>query len=326
LVANSRYEEASVVPQGLSQFLDRITWVDVDEIMEFRLGRLRLVLELYELLRLDHLVELLRFPNTEALDIWLENIPDSVPLEIRGGEVIAHSSDIPDEVEQFFKVGRVLMELEPTTGEGESVDREHDPGVGVVYRRKLHEQSIFQLTKDALASYGIGRWRHAAIEGWTVIEALLSAEFERHYQRPKPIEMPYTKVIRHLRAHLPWDKFSEGMLLKSLKVRERIYPASPDPKPEEAEKIIAVALQLCQHLDVGLDELTPTGVSLLRVAATKPCPICIKPMRAGQRTARCPNCGEYYHLEHLMDYVKAKGYCPLCLKPLVIRRGGIEML
>ena len=100
----------------------------------------------------------------------------------------------------------------------------------------------------------------------------------------------------------------------------------PDPKPEEAEKIIAVAMQLCHFLKVGLDELTPSGVRLLRVAASEPCPICNREMRAGQRTARCPSCGVNFHSEHLISYVKTKGFCPNCRKPLVLRRGAIEKL
>ena len=295
LVANSRYKGDSRVSQGLSRFLDRITWIDVDEIMEFRLGRLRLVLELYELLRLEQLVELLRFPDTEALDCWLEGLPDALPLEVMGSEVSVLSSEMPEEVEQFFKAGSVLEELEPMTELDHSVDTEHDSGVGVVYRRQLHEQSIFQLMRDAAASYDASQWRHAAVEGWTVIEALLSAVFERHYGKPKPIELSYTKTIRQIRPHLPWDRLSEGMLLKSLKARNMIYPTSLDPKPEEAEKIIAVAMQLCHFLKVGLDELTPSGVRLLRVAASTPCPICNREMRAGQRTARCPSCGVNFH-------------------------------
>ncbi len=326
LIANSRYKDSSNIPQALEKFIDRITWVDFDEILDFRLARLKLVLELYEVLRLEHMAELLRFPDPEVLDIWLEKLPDTLPLEIRGGEVSVLSSELPKEVEEYFQTGALVEELNPSSQYDFLGDKEGGSGIGVIYKRRLPEQSIFQLMRDAAASHDAECWRHAAIEGWTVIEALLSAIYEKHFGEPKPIELSYTKVIRKIKPHLPWEKLSEGMLLKSLKARNDIYPASEDPDPEDAEMIIAVAMQLCGYLNVELDELTPKGVRLLRVAASKPCPICNREMRAGQRTTRCPNCGINCHLEHLTRYVKTNGFCPNCRKALVMRRGAIEAL
>jgi hypothetical protein len=326
LIANSRYEDSAGAPQGLSPFLDQITWVDVDEIMEFRFKRLRLVLELYELLRLEQLMELLRFQDTDTLDLWLDRLPEELPLEIRGSEVSVLAHEMPEAIQQFFETGPIIEVPNPLETLEYTGDMEEGSGIGVIYRSRLHEQSIYHLMRDAQASHDAGRWRNAAVEGWTVIEALLSAVYEKYFGTPKPIELSYNKVIRQIRPHLPWERLSENMLLRSLKARNTIYPTSPDPEPEEVEKIIAVAMQLCHFMDVQLADLTPSGVRHLRVAASDPCPICNREMRAGQRTASCPLCGVNCHLEHLTNHVKMSGFCPICRKPLVIRRGVIEKL
>ena len=326
LVANSRYEDSTHIPQALAPFLNQITWVEVDKIMEFRAKRLRLVLELYELLRLEQLMELLRFRDVDTLDMWLERLPEELPLEVRGSEVSILSHEMPEAVDQFFETGSIVEESQPVEEPEYTGDMEEGSGVGVIYRSRLHEMSIYHLMRDAQASHDDGRWRNAAVEGWTVIEALLSAMYEKYFGTPKPIELSYNKVIRQIRPHLPLARLSEGMLIRSLKARNTIYPNSPDPEPGEVEKIIAVAMQLCHFMDVQLADLTPSGVRQLRVAASKPCPICNREMRAGQRTASCPLCEVSCHLDHLISHVKVNGFCPNCRKALVIRRGVIQKL
>ena len=52
------------------------------------------------------------------------------------------------------------------------------------------------------------------------------------------------------------------------------------------------------------------------------CMICKLPLKAGQDIARCPMCHSPFHGEHIFEWLKVKGKCPVCLQNL--RPGATE--
>jgi len=59
-------------------------------------------------------------------------------------------------------------------------------------------------------------------------------------------------------------------------------------------------------------------------AAKKPtvCMICKLPLRSTQSVSRCPMCHSLFHADHIFEWLKVKGKCPVCLQNL--RPGGTE--
>jgi len=57
---------------------------------------------------------------------------------------------------------------------------------------------------------------------------------------------------------------------------------------------------------------------------TKPtvCMICKLPLKKTQEISRCPMCHNLFHAEHIFEWLKVKGKCPVCLQNL--RPGGTE--
>ncbi len=52
------------------------------------------------------------------------------------------------------------------------------------------------------------------------------------------------------------------------------------------------------------------------------CMICKLPFKADQSIARCPMCHSLFHNDHIFEWLKVKGKCPVCLQAL--RPGGTE--
>ena len=59
-------------------------------------------------------------------------------------------------------------------------------------------------------------------------------------------------------------------------------------------------------------------------AESKPtvCMICKLPLKPSHRISRCPMCHSVFHAEHIFEWLKVKGKCPVCLQSL--RPGGTE--
>jgi hypothetical protein len=52
------------------------------------------------------------------------------------------------------------------------------------------------------------------------------------------------------------------------------------------------------------------------------CMICKLPLKSSQTINRCPMCQTLFHSEHIFEWLKVKGKCPVCLQNL--RPGGTE--
>ncbi len=52
------------------------------------------------------------------------------------------------------------------------------------------------------------------------------------------------------------------------------------------------------------------------------CMICKLPLKDTQDISRCPMCHNLFHAEHIFEWLKVKGKCPVCLQNL--RPGGTE--
>jgi hypothetical protein len=46
------------------------------------------------------------------------------------------------------------------------------------------------------------------------------------------------------------------------------------------------------------------------------CPICTVPLQFGDDFVKCPHCKTFAHRDHLLEWIKIKGICPMCRKPL----------
>jgi hypothetical protein len=52
------------------------------------------------------------------------------------------------------------------------------------------------------------------------------------------------------------------------------------------------------------------------------CMICKLPLKKTHDISRCPMCHNLFHAEHIFEWLKVKGKCPVCLQNL--RPGGTE--
>lgn len=52
------------------------------------------------------------------------------------------------------------------------------------------------------------------------------------------------------------------------------------------------------------------------------CMICKLPLKLTQTISRCPMCHSLFHGDHIFEWLKVKGKCPVCLQNL--RPGGTE--
>jgi hypothetical protein len=52
------------------------------------------------------------------------------------------------------------------------------------------------------------------------------------------------------------------------------------------------------------------------------CMICKLPFKETQKISRCPMCHSLFHADHIFEWLKVKGKCPVCLQNL--RPGGTE--
>lgn len=52
------------------------------------------------------------------------------------------------------------------------------------------------------------------------------------------------------------------------------------------------------------------------------CMICKLPLKSTQSISRCPMCYTLFHADHVFEWLKVKGKCPVCLQNL--RPGGTE--
>jgi len=55
---------------------------------------------------------------------------------------------------------------------------------------------------------------------------------------------------------------------------------------------------------------------------TYTCMICKLPIKEGQKVSRCPMCQSLFHDEHIFEWLKVKGKCPVCIQSLL--PGGTE--
>lgn len=71
-------------------------------------------------------------------------------------------------------------------------------------------------------------------------------------------------------------------------------------------------------------ETNITSIGSWSWAAKKPsvCMICKLPLKGTQSISRCPMCHSLFHADHIFEWLKVKGKCPVCLQNL--RPGGTE--
>ncbi len=189
---------------------------------------------------------------------------------------------------------------------------------------RQEEKRVMQWMRDAMTSFEEGRYRHAAVDAWTVVEALLNVAYEQYLGEPKP-QISYHKVIQKLIPHLPGGRLTGWSLQHARRLRNKIHPDSPEPSPVDVERIIVVAQQMCLWLGLPLSQLVPPSVHILKEAASEPCLVCSLELRVGQRVITAPCCEAVVHYEHIIEWVRAKGHCPKCRTLLSYRSGQIRI-
>ncbi|NHJ49019.1 MAG: hypothetical protein FK733_14630 [Asgard group archaeon] len=74
-----------------------------------------------------------------------------------------------------------------------------------------------------------------------------------------------------------------------------------------------------KHLDFSLKIV---GKWSIIEEKPKSCMICKLPFKVNQKISRCPMCHSLFHDDHIFEWLKVKGKCPVCLQSL--RPGGTE--
>ncbi|MHA1237751.1 MAG: hypothetical protein ACTSSJ_00655 [Candidatus Odinarchaeia archaeon] len=46
------------------------------------------------------------------------------------------------------------------------------------------------------------------------------------------------------------------------------------------------------------------------------CIVCMLPIEEGQKKIFCPYCGTPAHREHFLEWIKIKGFCPMCKRKI----------
>lgn len=85
-------------------------------------------------------------------------------------------------------------------------------------------------------------------------------------------------------------------------------------------------VELRGDLDILPDVIATAPHSLHYIVITDPsekrCAVCNLRLEEGEPFSRCPRCGIAYHRDHLLDWVRARGYCPACRR----RLGELDIL
>jgi hypothetical protein len=95
--------------------------------------------------------------------------------------------------------------------------------------------------------------------------------------------------------------------------------------------VIPQEMQISVSQEVAQKRLAKRKIRCLncgeeREDLSKPCPncgvetvncaVCKLPISYGSTTAECPKCNALAHKEHLFEWVKVKGSCPVCQREL----------
>ncbi|MHA1232676.1 MAG: hypothetical protein ACTSRP_21200 [Candidatus Helarchaeota archaeon] len=46
------------------------------------------------------------------------------------------------------------------------------------------------------------------------------------------------------------------------------------------------------------------------------CIVCNLPIKENEKAVKCPHCRNWAHTDHLLEWIKIKGKCPFCSRPL----------
>jgi hypothetical protein len=342
LIADPKLLEMTHIPEGLKGILKRIKTQEMGIPSEFLMQRIQQVLELFQTLPPEQLVELLHFPTQETLVQWLSSLPVDFPISIEENEVHILSDTLHDEARQAI-IDHPVLANSLSTPSNQGVQLEL--GIGVEFKQKISEESLLRWVRDAMTSHEESRFRHAAIEGWTVLEALLGILFRVYFKESKPIHLSYLQLIQYMAPHLPEENVILSMLNQAYSLRNRIYPGSDDPTSSAAEQIIESALELYSKLDALMAPPEPTEEPVVRVPAREvpiqPAttqPVETRPVRqeytpsrthaprAGQQRVLTPCCEVEYNFTQLKNWVRSRGTCPECHCPLIIRRDQVVKL
>ncbi len=332
LIADPQLLEMKHVPEGLKGFLSRIKVQEMGIPSEFLVGRIQQVLELFQKLPAEQLVELLHFPDVDTLLKWVNSLPGDFPIIMEENEVNILSDTLPDEAR------RAILE-NPVSGSPSTTrpnqDAKLELGVGVGFKQKLSEESLLRWVRDAMTSHEESRYRHAAIEGWTVLESLLGILFRVYFKESKPLHLSYLQMIQYMAPYLPEDGVILSLLNQAFSIRNRIFIGSDDPTSAAAEQIIEASLELYSKLDALMVQPEPPSEPVER-AVTRPVetrsvgvgysPPRTHARRVGQQRISTPCCEVEYDFERLVNWVRSKGTCPECNSPLVIRRDQVVKL
>jgi hypothetical protein len=83
---------------------------------------------------------------------------------------------------------------------------------------------------------------------------------------------------------------------------------------------LGTIVELRGDLDMIPDVVTSPPQRLHYVVIAEPsgnrCDVCSAHLEENDPVLHCPYCGSTSHREHLLGWVRAKGYCPVCKKPL----------
>ena len=119
----------------------------------------------------------------------------------------------------------------------------------------IEEERIIELFQEVQISSEEQRWRHAALDGWNIIELVLNAVYKEHFKENKPKSLAFHEVIQKLEPFLPNSSVTTKALNKARRARNKIHEGSPDPTPRDAKQILSCASQLCTLYNIPVDKL-----------------------------------------------------------------------
>ncbi|MBD3350192.1 MAG: hypothetical protein GF364_01765 [Candidatus Lokiarchaeota archaeon] len=78
----------------------------------------------------------------------------------------------------------------------------------------------------------------------------------------------------------------------------------------------------CQSIILDVNK----GIIKLSVVSRLRCAVCGKSIEIFDEESQCPICEAKAHSEHLKEWIKMKGSCPVCKKGLALDRQGIPII
>ncbi|MFX1475490.1 MAG: hypothetical protein ACFFCO_08445 [Promethearchaeota archaeon] len=333
--------QEEVIPEGLRGFLSRIKVQETRVPSAFLVLRVQQVMELFQLLPLEQLVELLRFTDIETFQAWRSSLPEHFPVVVEANEVQIHSDRLSEELRRAILDSTTIGPVSSTHQTEKSSSTDHprlELGVGVGFKAQISEESLLQWVRDAMTSHEEGRWHHAAVEGWTVLESLLSVIYRSYFKESKPLHMSYAQMIEYLNPHFPKGQVDVSLLEQATKLRSRIYHGLEKATSSMAELIIEAALEFYSKLDVLMTQAEEPSKPIEKLVTQQVEPRVTRPIvgrvsappprarQTGEQVLTTPCCGVQYSVDELVKWVRSKGSCPECRSPLIIRGDQVVKL